>query len=192
MRILPSYPPRHSNRAPVLVTVCGLALAICLSGCASKNPLIDDAPKAEPTVATAPASTTTTTAAPTVATKTSTNTTTQIAAPTGWKRLFWFISPYRVNIQQGNFISEEMVSQIKEGMTKDQVRFVLGTPLISDAFHADRWDYSFRLQKGDGELSTSRVTVFFKDGHMVRFEGGNLPTEQEYIARIAGPAVKSK
>ena len=50
------------------------------------------------------------------------------------------ITPYRIEIQQGNFVSQEMVSQLKPGMSKDQVRFVLGTPLITDSFHADRWD----------------------------------------------------
>ena len=56
------------------------------------------------------------------------------------------IAPYRIEIQQGNFVSQEMVSQLKLGMSKDQVRFVLGTPLITDSFHADRWDYVFRRQ----------------------------------------------
>jgi outer membrane protein assembly factor BamE len=68
------------------------------------------------------------------------------------------------------------------------VRFLLGTPLLMDMFHADRWDYPFYLARGNGELTTSRVTVYFKDDVVERFEGGNLPTEREYIARIAGPA----
>ncbi|WP_431476474.1 outer membrane protein assembly factor BamE [Massilia eburnea] len=59
---------------------------------------------------------------------------------------------------------------------------------MADAFHGQRWDYPFRLAKGNGELTTSTVVVFFdKDDKVERFEGGNLPTEQEYIARIAGP-----
>ena len=79
-----------------------------------------------------------------------------------------------------------MLAQLQPGMTRDQVRFVLGTPLLTDIFHADRWDYTFRLAKGNGEVTTSGVTVFFKDDKMERFDGGNLPTEKEYIARIAG------
>jgi outer membrane protein assembly factor BamE len=64
---------------------------------------------------------------------------------------------------------------------------VLGTPLLADMFHSDRWDYEFRLAKGNGELMSSRVSVFFKDNLMDRYEGGNdLPTEQEYLSLIAG------
>ena len=98
-----------------------------------------------------------------------------------------FLSVHQINIQQGNFISQEMMAQLKEGMTADQVRFVLGTPLLNDLFHAERWDYPFRLQKTNGEIITSHVTVFFKDQKVTRFEGGNLPTEKDYIARIATP-----
>jgi outer membrane protein assembly factor BamE len=60
--------------------------------------------------------------------------------------------------------------------------------LLTDAFHADRWDYPFYLARGNGELTKARVTVYFKDDKVDHFDGGNLPTEKEYIARIAGPA----
>jgi outer membrane protein assembly factor BamE len=73
-------------------------------------------------------------------------------------------------------------------MNQDQVRFIFGTPLLTDPFHAERWDFPFRLAKGNGEITTSRVVVYFKDGKVDHFDGGNLPTEKEYIARIAGPA----
>lgn len=114
------------------------------------------------------------------------------------QRIFRFLSPYRIDVQQGNFISREMVAQLKEGMrnkegvTPEQVRFVLGTPLLTDIFHANRWDYAFRLKKGNGEVISSRVTVFFKDNRLVNIEGGMLPTEQEYLALIAGAAPGSK
>jgi outer membrane protein assembly factor BamE len=107
------------------------------------------------------------------------------------RRFLGVLSPYRPDIQQGNFISREMVAQIKEnmkdkgGMTQDQVRFVMGTPLLQDVFHKDRWDYPFRLEKGNGEVITSHVALFFKDGRLVRVEGGDLPTEKEYISLIA-------
>jgi outer membrane protein assembly factor BamE len=109
------------------------------------------------------------------------------------QKFMWFFSPYRPDIQQGNFVSEEMLAQLKVGMTRDQVRFIFGTALLADPFHGDRWDYAFRLAKGNGEITTSRVIVFFdKEGKVARWEGGNLPTEKEYIARIAGPAPKIK
>ena len=98
-----------------------------------------------------------------------------------------FLTPYRIDVQQGNFVSKEMAAQLRNGMTKDQVRFVLGTPLLTDLFHANRWDYEFNLRKRNGELVTSRVSVFFKDNLLSSFEGGdNLPTESEYLSMIAG------
>jgi outer membrane protein assembly factor BamE len=104
------------------------------------------------------------------------------------QRFMWFFSPYRPDIQQGNFVSKEMLAQLKPGMTRDQVRFVMGSPLLNDIFHENRWDYPFRFARGDGELTTSSVVLHFdKEGKLERFEGGELPTEREYIARIAGP-----
>lgn len=116
----------------------------------------------------------------------------QTTTVTRLQKFFWIFSPYRPVIQQGNFISEEMLAQLKVGMTRDQVRFVLGTPLMADMFHAERWDYPFRLARGNGEVTTSSVVVYFKDDKVERYEGGNLPTEKEYIARIAGPATQAK
>jgi outer membrane protein assembly factor BamE len=82
------------------------------------------------------------------------------------------ITPYRIEIQQGNFVSQEMVSQLKLGMSKDQVRFVLGTPLITDSFHADRWDYVFRRQRVNSSvLEQRKLAVFFDDGKLKRIEG---------------------
>jgi outer membrane protein assembly factor BamE len=110
----------------------------------------------------------------------------QTVQSTKLQKFFWFFSPYRPDIQQGNFVSQEMLAQLKVGQTRDQVRFVLGTPLLTDVFHADRWDYPFYLARGNGELTSSRVTIYFKDDKVERFDGGNLPTEREYIERIAG------
>ncbi len=104
------------------------------------------------------------------------------------QKFLWVFSPYRPDIQQGNFVSQEMLAQLKPGQTREQVKFILGTPLMTDAFHADRWDYPFYLARGNGELTKARVTVYFKDDKVEKFDGGNLPTEKEYIARIAGPA----
>jgi outer membrane protein assembly factor BamE len=107
---------------------------------------------------------------------------------------FGFLSPYRADIQQGNFVSSEMVAQLKEGMTREQVAFVLGTPLLTDLFHGERWDYVFRLQRGNGETTSSKVSVFFKENRLARVEGGSLPEEKDYLARIAGspPPAKPK
>lgn len=104
------------------------------------------------------------------------------------RSLFGIFSPYRIDIQQGNFVSREMVAQIKPGMTPDQVRFALGTPLLTDIFHADRWDYVFRLKKGNGEIITSKVVLRFKDNRLSSIDGADLPTEKDYLSLIAGTA----
>jgi len=157
-----------------------LLVTAMLTGCASKNPLME-----EPADAVKPAQSHNGEAEATTVTT---------AAPTGIQRVLGIFSPYRINVQQGNFVSREMVAQLKEAMqrneavTPEQVRFVLGTPLLTDIFHADRWDYLFRLKKANGEIISSRVTVFFKDNRLARIEGGLLPTEQAYLALIAGAA----
>lgn len=125
--------------------------------------------------------------------KTAGNTSSEASGVNVTKKSFFMrvISPYRVNIQQGNFVSKEMVSSLKPGMTKEQVRFALGTPLLTDVFHDDRWDYEFRLAKGDGEVLTSRVSAFFKDNLLDHYTGGDdLPTEAEYLSLISGKSVK--
>ncbi|HWT72120.1 MAG TPA: outer membrane protein assembly factor BamE [Oxalicibacterium sp.] len=109
------------------------------------------------------------------------------------KRFLGIFSPYRPDIQQGNFVSQEMVAQLKEGMTPDQVVFLMGTPLLNDVFHGERWDYPFRMQKGNGEITTSHVTVYFENNRVSRIEGGGeLPTEADYLARIANKAKQKK
>src|SRR5205823_7218126 len=110
----------------------------------------------------------------------------QTTTVTKLQKFLWVFSPYRPDIQQGNFVTEEMLKQLKTGQTRDQVKFILGTPLLTDAFHANRWDYPFYLARGNGEITTSRVTVFFKDDKLGRIDGGNLPSEREYINRLIG------
>jgi outer membrane protein assembly factor BamE len=111
----------------------------------------------------------------------------QTTKVTKLQKFLWFFSPYRPDIQQGNFVSKEMLAQVKPGQTRDQVKFILGTPLLTDIFHKDRWDYPFYLARGNGEVTSSRVTIYFKDDKVDHFDGGNLPSEREYIQLIAGP-----
>lgn len=85
-------------------------------------------------------------------------------------------SVYRMEIQQGNYISQEAVSQLKMGMTRDQVRFVLGTPLVTDIFHEDRWDYIYRRQRSNSrQVEERRLSVFFTGDKLVRVEGDVVP-----------------
>jgi outer membrane protein assembly factor BamE len=103
------------------------------------------------------------------------------------------LSPYRMEIQQGNFITQEMVSQLKLGMTKDQVRFVLGTPLITDSFHADRWDYVFRRQRASSkELEHHKLAVFFQDEKLARIDSDVTPAAVTDQAEIRTPAPEAK
>lgn len=81
------------------------------------------------------------------------------------------LEPYRIDIQQGNFVSQEMVAQLKPGMTKEQVRFVLGTPLVSDIFHAERWDYIYSLDRRGAPRQQRHLAVFFEAGKLARLDG---------------------
>jgi outer membrane protein assembly factor BamE len=81
------------------------------------------------------------------------------------------VTPFRIEIQQGNFISQEMVAQLKPGMSKEQVRLALGTPLLTDIFHADRWDYVYLREKPGAKREQRKLTVFFEDGKLTRVDG---------------------
>jgi outer membrane protein assembly factor BamE len=81
-------------------------------------------------------------------------------------------SVYTMEVQQGNYLTQEMVSQLQAGMTRDQVRFVLGTPLLTDIFHDNRWDYVYRRQRANSrEVEERRLSVFFENDRLVRVEG---------------------
>ncbi|MDB5945462.1 MAG: Outer rane lipoprotein omlA precursor-like protein [Ramlibacter sp.] len=94
------------------------------------------------------------------------------------------ITPYRVEIVQGNFVSREQVEALRPGMTRQQVREVLGTPLMTSVFHADRWDYVFTLKRQGVEPQARKLTVFFKGNTMDRFEGDTMPSEAEFVATL--------
>lgn len=79
--------------------------------------------------------------------------------------------PYKIDIQQGNVVTEEMVARLKPGMTRSQVRFTLGTPLIMDVFHNDRWDYIYSLAPKGRITEERKLAVFFKDDRLFRIQG---------------------
>ena len=85
------------------------------------------------------------------------------------------IAPYKIEIQQGNFVSQEMVSQLKDGMSKDQVRQIMGTPLLVDIFHAERWDYIYSRTTTEGKREKRRLAIFFEDGKLARVDGDAAP-----------------
>ena len=88
----------------------------------------------------------------------------------------WFPGVHKLNIQQGHIITEDMVKQLKLGMNKRQVRFVLGNSLLPDTFNDDRWDYYYSLKMGkDGGFTKHLYTVYFENDKLVKTEGDYLP-----------------
>ena len=86
-----------------------------------------------------------------------------------------FPGVYRINVEQGNIVTQEMVDQLKPGMSKRQVRFIMGTPLVEDTFNQNRWDYPYSIRNGGELLSESHVTVFFDGDSLVNVTGDVLP-----------------
>ena len=100
---------------------------------------------------------------------------------TTWSSLN-FLTPYKIDIQQGNVVKQEDVSKLKPGMTKAEVKTILGTPLLTDAFHADRWDYVFWFRKGRTVTEERRFTVFFEQDKLARIEGDVTPEQSDKSA----------
>ena len=98
------------------------------------------------------------------------------------------ITPYRITVVQGNFVSAEAASQMKVGLTRDQVKTLLGTPLLADMFHADRWDYVFYFKRGSTSVVQQRdFVVLFAGNTVASWSGGeNLPSNLELLAEIDG------
>ncbi len=98
---------------------------------------------------------------------------------------FGVITPYRVEVVQGNVITSEQVALVKPGLTRAQVRDVLGSPLLTDPFHADRWDYVFTIRRQGTETQLRRIVVRFKNDVLASIEGAeDLPSEREFVASI--------
>ncbi|MBS1228710.1 MAG: SmpA/OmlA domain protein [Proteobacteria bacterium] len=99
------------------------------------------------------------------------------------------VNEYKIDVQQGNVLTQDMVSQLKPGLSKDQVRFILGTPVLMDMFHANRWDYVYRLQKGNGVVETRKFSTFFDaDGKLLSVSGDVMAAQ----AADAATAPESK
>lgn len=99
-----------------------------------------------------------------------------------------FINEYKIDVQQGNVLTQEMVAQLRPGQTRDQVRFVLGSPVIADIFHAQRWDYVYSYRNGQtGATESRKFAVFFdKDGRLERVGGDvAVAAAEELTAPVA-------
>jgi outer membrane protein assembly factor BamE len=101
-----------------------------------------------------------------------------------------FLGPYRPDVHQGNIITKEMVDQLRIGMTREQVRFMLGTPLLTSEFRKDRVDYIYYLNPLRGPVQNRRLTLYFKDNRLDKFNADPMPGDDEADALILGPNVR--
>lgn len=106
------------------------------------------------------------------------STSTSAVNPVNW------LTPYKVDVIQGNFISKEQVDALKVGMPREQVRGILGTPLVASVFHANRWDYVFTLKRQGVESRIFKYTVYFDGDRLTRYEGDTMLSETEFIATL--------
>jgi outer membrane protein assembly factor BamE len=104
--------------------------------------------------------------------------TTSAVNPVNW------ITPYKADVIQGNFISKEQVDALTVGLSRSQTKDVLGTPLLTSIFHEARWDYVFTLKRQGAEPQAYKYTVFFEGDRLVRFEGDTMPSEAEFLTKL--------
>jgi outer membrane protein assembly factor BamE len=91
---------------------------------------------------------------------------------------------YKADVVQGNFVSKEQVAALRTGMPKPQVRNILGTPLLTDIFHADRWDYVFTMSRNGAAPTPRRLTVYFKGETLDKWDGDVMPSEVEFVQSL--------
>jgi outer membrane protein assembly factor BamE len=103
-----------------------------------------------------------------------------------------FLTPYRPDVQQGNVITSEMVDQLRPGMTRDQVKFMLGTALLADGFHPDRWDYLYYLNPRAGAPQRRNLVIYFKDNRLDHFTSDPMPPESMADNLILGKKTTAK
>ena len=95
------------------------------------------------------------------------------------------ITPYRMDIVQGNVVTREQVALVKPGMPRAQVRDILGSPMLTDMFHADRWDYVFTIRRQGTEPQRRTIVAYFKGDLLDKLDAPELPSEQEFVASIS-------
>ncbi len=104
-----------------------------------------------------------------------------------------FPGAYKIDIQQGNVITQEMVDQLRPGMMRDQIRFIMGEPLLPDSFDSDRWDYVYSFQAGGDQRAQQILSLFFKDDKLSHFQGNFRPNggENMVIDQVSAAANKA-
>ena len=101
---------------------------------------------------------------------------------------FGFPGVYRIDVAQGNIVTQEMIDQLRPGMTKRQVRFIMGTPLIIDTFEGDRWDYVHSMSEKGEPRKQERVSLYFQNDVLMRFSGDLAPSSGKPPAAGGEPA----
>ena len=108
-----------------------------------------------------------------------------INEPASIKGFIAFVSPYEPDVIQGNVVTTEQITQVKPGMSKVQVKEILGSPLIADPFHADRWDYVFTLRRQGFDDQQRAFYVLFQKDQVQKIDAPALPSEDEFVAQIS-------
>ncbi|MDR6233954.1 outer membrane protein assembly factor BamE [Pseudomonas oryzihabitans] len=93
---------------------------------------------------------------------------------------------YKIDIQQGNVVTQDMIDQLRPGMTRQQVRFIMGTPLIQDTFHPNRWDYLYSMQAAGGQRKQERVSLVFNGNNQLSGLSGDFMPGASREQRIMG------
>lgn len=101
------------------------------------------------------------------------------------------IKPYRMDIQQGNVVTPKMMMQLRPGMSKAQVKFIMGTPLVTDPFHSNRWDYFYQMRKDGKIIEQRRVIMEFENDKLARIRGDVIPAGSEAQQTAGQPANKA-
>ncbi|WP_027016911.1 outer membrane protein assembly factor BamE [Comamonas composti] len=102
------------------------------------------------------------------------------------------VTPYKVEVVQGNFVSSEQVEALQPNMSRQQVRDILGTPLVTSVFHGDRWEYIFTIKRAGLEPQVRKLTVFFEGDLFTRSEGDEMPSEAEFVASLGSKKSQGK
>lgn len=106
--------------------------------------------------------------------------------------LLAMVSPYRIDIQQGNVVTSEQLARLQVGMSRLQVRDAVGTPLLSDPFHVNRWDYVFTLLQPGKPVQRRDMTLYFEGDRLTKIDAPELPDERAFIASIARQPLPSQ
>ena len=112
--------------------------------------------------------------------------------PTSLKGFIAFIAPYKPDVIQGNVVTTEQIAQVKTGMSRAQVRETLGSPLITDPFHGDRWDYVFTLKRQGFDDQVRKFAVLFDKDQVQKIDAPELPSEDQFVASISRKKLPEK